>query len=319
MDRTKNLYIKKGILMYISKIINSFLSNLDIVITRRSTVDLLHNRINEFANMYKKQDTIQDTTHQLKVELLQHQISSYWSIVDHIDKKYIDTHVIRECPLCNYQDDDESFKKFNSHCIFGGGILHRHQCPKCDLVFGPDKVMNLSDAELTQDYEWHYKVYSEGDSTEQELKAFYALNPIKEGIYLNFGAGAWSHSIKILRTEGWNVYGYEPHSSVQQSSEYIITNEARLRDIKFDGIFSNNVLEHFKRPEEELRMMGTLLNNGALMSHATPCFEYLYEYTRFHLFFFLGRSRKVLADKAGLAIVDFIVEDEYMNIILKDQ
>ena len=32
--------------------------------------------------------------------------------------------------------------------------------------------------------------------------------------------------------------------------------------------------------------MSSLLPTGGMMSHATPCFEYRFEFTRFHLFFF---------------------------------
>lgn len=58
--------------------------------------------------------------------------------------------------------------------------------------------------------------------------------------------------------------------------------------------------------------MKEILTADARMSHATPCFEYLYEYTRFHLFFYLGRSRTLLAEKAGLVVSDFVVDNEFM-------
>jgi len=86
--------------------------------------------------------------------------------------------------------------------------------------------------------------------------------------------------------------------------------------MRFDGIFSNNALEHLRYPAHELSMMRALLNKGCKMSHATPCFEYLYEFSRFHLFFFLGRSRAILAEKAGLHIDDFVSDGEFKNIIL---
>jgi len=51
------------------------------------------------------------------------------------------------------------------------------------------------------------------------------------------------------------------------------------------------------------------------MAHATPCFEYLFEYTRFHLFFFPGRSREVLAQRAGLKIESFEVYGMFLNAV----
>ena len=47
------------------------------------------------------------------------------------------------------------------------------------------------------------------------------------------------------------------------------------------------------------------------MAHATPCYEYLYEYTRFHLFFFAGKSKDLLLEKAGLQLVDELIDGSY--------
>lgn len=88
---------------------------------------------------------------------------------------------------------------------------------------------------------------------------------------------------------------------------------------QFDGIFSNNVLEHLSQPADDLRRMKGWLKPGATMAHATPCFEYLYEYTRFHLFFFPGRSRELLADQAGLRIDNFEVDGDFMNCVFSPQ
>jgi len=66
----------------------------------------------------------------------------------------------------------------------------------------------------------------------------------------------------------------------------------------------------------ELQVMASLLPPDGLMSHATPCFEYRFEFTRFHLFFFLGRSRSFLAREAGLQIQDYQAEGDFMNLVL---
>ena len=71
--------------------------------------------------------------------------------------------------------------------------------------------------------------------------------------------------------------------------------------MRFDGIMSHNVIEHFQDPVTELRHMASLLRDkDSVMAHATGCYEYRYEYTRFHTFFYTGRSAAVLAEKAGL-------------------
>lgn len=286
----------------IKKKINTLLSHFNLTISKCTTIDSLH-------------------THKLLAEqhneIIRHQIAVRWNTIDYLEKIHPNANTTYTCPLCEHTDNTSLFSKYSSHCIFDGGVLVRYKCPKCDLIFGPDKMLSLTEEELSDDYHWHYKVYEEGDSTKQEIKAFYALTPTKEGIYLNYGAGAWSNSIKVLRDEGWNVYGFEPHAENNTNNEYIITNLEQLQEMKFDGIFSNNVLEHLRYPIDDFKMMQGILKNNAFMAHATPCFEYLYEFTRFHLFFYLGNSRQILAEKSGLAIVDYTVEDEFMNLILK--
>lgn len=245
--------------------------------------------------------------------LLQHQIHLKWSIIETIDRAQ-GSEIC--CPLCAHKDSLLKFRELVSNCIFEGGTLVRHQCPNCDVIFGPQKILNLNPESLSKEYEWHYKVFSEGDSREQEVRAFRALRPTKHGTYLNWGAGAWSKTIDHLRREGWNVYGYEPNTVTSQGNPYILTTKEQLSNIQFDGIFSNNVLEHLRNPVDELILMRTLLKDGGKLSHATPCFEYLYEFTRFHLFFFLGRSRKLLAEKAGFDIESYETDQEYKNLVL---
>ena len=177
-------------------------------------------------------------------------------------------------------------------------------------------MLSLSKEELSNEYEWHYRVFSEGDSTEQELRAFHALNPERDKKYVNWGSGAWSHSVEVLRAGGWQVFGYEPHGSASRGGDAILRSLDELIALKPSGIYSNNVLEHLRHPIEELKTMSGLLPPGGMMSHATPCFEYRFEFTRFHLFFFLGRSRHFLADRAGLKMVDYVADGDFMNLLL---
>lgn len=247
-------------------------------------------------------------------ELLKNQIRVQWRLVDQINALALPAFV-HECEICLFQGKVELFKELTSHCIFGGGRLVRYQCPKCDTIFGPAKMLALSPEELTQEYEMHYRLYPEGDSTESEIRAFHALQPSRHGRYLNYGSGGWSRSVAELREQGWDVLAYEPHQAAAKG-EHEITSEAQLASMKFDGIFSNNVLEHFRYPVAALRKMAALLAPVGRMSHATPCFQYLYEYTRFHLYFFPGRSLSFVASGAGLKVDQFTTDGEYMNAVL---
>ena len=221
------------------------------------------------------------------------------------------------CPLCEHEAPKQKFKQLTSHCIFGGGTLVRYACPCCALVFGPDKMLRLTEDELSQDYEWHYKVYNEVDSTPVELQAFYSLNLIKEGVYLNYGAGSWSSSVPKLRAEGWNVFAFEPHVAAPAQADFVISNQEQLQQMRFDGIFSNNVLEHLRWPVRELSAMAALLKEDGRMAHVTPCYDYLFEYTRFHLFFYVGQSRNLLIEKAGLQELSYFEDGIFKCSVMK--
>lgn len=245
--------------------------------------------------------------------LLLNQITSHWRLVDLITSQQPLAPILG-CALCGHSAPAHLFKSYDTQCQFGGGRLLRHQCPECDVIFGPQKMLDLNAAELSAEYEVHYRIFTEGDSTDQEIRAFYSLDPQPGGRYLNYGAGAWSRSVELLRAQGWNITAYEPTASAQQQPD-LITQPEVLAALRFDGIYSNNVLEHLRQPADTLRQLASLLTPGSRMSHATPCYEYLYEYTRFHLFFFLGRSRSHLAQQAGLDICHHTVDGHYMNTV----
>lgn len=302
----------------LAKLTNWLLGLFGITAIRQATLK----RLMEQQGTEKPLDGLTATLQAMKImadqnqrQLLHHQISVKWDMVDLLERQRPPrSHMT--CPLCGHHNEVSAFNEWVTACIFGGGTLTRHQCPECDLIFGDEKMLRLSEAELSRDYEWHYQLFTEGDSTAQEIRAFHALQPRKDGIYLNWGAGAWSKTIEKLRQEGWDVYGYEPHNSATTHSSHIISRMEELAAMRFDGIFSNNVLEHLRHPARELSIMRSLLKSDGKMSHATPCFEYLYEFTRFHLFFYLGKSRTILASQAGLDIEVFVQDGEFMNIIL---
>jgi hypothetical protein len=314
--------------MKLTEIINRTLGKFGVVLIRRTSLEELltgaaesmslaeKERLHEFREISSSGVALLDSKIEaVRKELFRQQISVKWELFDSVERLILDEDKTEACPLCLHEAPREKFPIFETQCIFGGGRLTRFQCPECDVIFGAKKMFEMNAAELTQDYESHYKVFHEGDSTEQEIRAFHLLKPKKDGVYLNYGAGGWSKSVQVLRAQGWNVFAFEPHDSASSNFDYLIRSKEDLQKIKFDGIFSNNVLEHLRYPVKELTFMSEILKPSAKMSHATPCFEYLYEYTRFHLFFFLGRSRAILAKKAGLMVADFVVEGEFMCVL----
>ncbi len=209
------------------------------------------------------------------------------------------------CPVCESEHQTQDLKPFVTKCKFGGGQLVRYQCSECDLVFGTARMLAMGAEELGREYVDLYKTYSESDATDSEIRVFRAMQPKLGGRYLNYGCGRWSESVPRLREEGYDVYGYEPF--VQDGPNlpsYILTRPDQLCDLQFDGIMSHNFIEHLQDPAAMLRELDAILAPGGSMVHATPCYEYAYEFTRFHLVFFLGRSIETLAARCGFRVED---------------
>ena len=129
---------------------------------------------------------------------------------------------------------------------------------------------------------------------------------------MNWGCGAWSKSIPQLRAEGFDVWGFE--TSAPMSSPYIVADRDQI-SAKFDGIFSNNVIEHFRDPEGQFKQFFDLLKPGGVMADSSPCYKYAYSFTRFHTLFLLGRSADVLAERTGFRVASRIENGEYINLV----
>lgn len=234
----------------------------------------------------------------MRSDVLKKVDGSRWHLRDFIDGKAAEPATLT-CILCKHTAPTSSLKARTSECIFGGGPLVRHECSHCGAVFGPQKMLRLTPEELSFEYKELYGYYREADSTPSEVRAFHALKPRKGGVYLNYGAGAWSQSVAQLRQAGYTVYAYEPHVDID--SEFLINSESKLTKMRFDGIYSNNVIEHFDDPVKAFKLMASVLKGPeSRMAHASPCYDYSVEFTRFHLIFFTGKSVEVLAKLSGL-------------------
>ena len=172
-------------------------------------------------------------------------------------------------------------------------------------MFGPQKYLDLPEAAVDADYRFLYSHYSESDSSETEIRTFEAMEPRRTGVYLDWGCGGvWSGTVPSLRQSGWDVWGYEPSAPV--SGNFVVRSRTEI-SATFDGIFSNNVIEHFRRPVETFRDFHLLLTNDGVMAHSSPCFENSHTYTRFHTLFLTGKAPFVLADRTGFEVLDLTV------------
>ena len=206
------------------------------------------------------------------------------------------------CPVCASSHQLAAYSVKVSECVFGGGPLVRQICPDCDLIFGTQRMLRMSESHLAREYRELYATYEESNSTESEIASFRLLGLRPGGRYLNYGCGRWSRSIPTLRAEGFDVVGYEPFSHEGSLPEYIMTKEADVCAQRFDGILTHNILEHVQNPVTFTKQLGSWLKPGGHLVHATPCYEFAYDFTRFHLVFFPGRSAEIMAARCGMTL-----------------
>ena len=214
------------------------------------------------------------------------------------------------CPVCDREAPRDSLDIRVDEDIFGGARLERYVCGGCGCGFGPTKVTEAHEALLGMDYTLLYEDYSESDSTASERRAFDMLGMDRTGPVMNWGCGRWSHTIPQLRGEGWDAWGYEPSAPPDEAS-FVVGDRAMISPV-FAGLFSNNVIEHMVRPVEEFRFLHSVLRPGARMVHASPCHRWLYAFSRFHVFFPMGDSPRVLAERSGFRAVDRQEDGEFI-------
>jgi hypothetical protein len=118
-----------------------------------------------------------------------------------------------------------------------------------------------------------------------------------------------------LRAGGYEAWGFEP-SAPPADRGFVIGSRAAITG-RFDGLFSNNVVEHMLRPVEEFRFFHGILKPGARMAHASPCYRYAYAFTRFHTLFLTGDAPAVLAERSGFRIADREDEGEFINVVFE--
>lgn len=219
-----------------------------------------------------------------------------------IDSKYKEPKYFI-CRVCKCKNHIHDMKKIVANCSFGGGILNRYKCSNCGVIFGPLKFMELSQLDMIKDYIDVYKIFSEGNTYNNEISAFHLLKPNKNKIYLDVGCGSNSKVVANLNKNGYNVFGYDYLSS---NGNKIINNVSDLLKYKFDGIFSNNTIEHVIDPINEFLFYKNILKNDGLMVHCTPCYKYCYEKSRFHVHFFVDDSINYLCKNTGFNIINKI-------------
>jgi hypothetical protein len=241
-------------------------------------------------------------------------VPAFWQALDRLDEETLVTRSMT-CPICARTEPHSDLEILTSQCRFGGGRLIRYLCPGCGCIYGPAKFLDLGQNLIEADYALLYSDYDEGDSTVNETRTFRSLDPQQNRLYLNWGCGRWNSTIPTLRAEGYDVWGYEPTAQVE-GCNFV----AAARDeisARFDGLFSNNVIEHMIRPVEEFRYFHSILSPGGRMAHASPCYRYSYADTRFHVVFLTGDSPHVLAERSGFRVIRREDDAEFINLVFE--
>lgn len=225
------------------------------------------------------------------------------------------------CPICKFVfSKDKPLNKLEADCRFFpisevNQHLVRYQCCNCDVIFGSEEMINLPIDKLNKAYQDLYNSgHREGDTTHVEILLFEKLNPITSGVYINWGAGTNRTSIEVSK-RGYKLLNYDP-GIPNNVPGYVATDN--LKNFQFDGIISNNVLDHLQKPINDLLLMKSLLKPGGKMLHASDGFRYRIDYTKFHLYFFVGRSVSYLAKSIDmLANLTVLPEEQYDILTLE--
>lgn len=120
--------------MRLAQVINALLSNMNLAVMRRNTLDRILTELQALQNArsaresqvspdsiaVRSDNTIQHLQ-DLRRELLRHQVATKWEVVDFVIRTMAHEVKNRHCPLCGYQDVNDAFAKFETQCIFGGG------------------------------------------------------------------------------------------------------------------------------------------------------------------------------------------------------
>jgi SAM-dependent methyltransferase len=242
-------------------------------------------------------------------------VPAYWNLLDQVVALQ-PAATQPACLACGRQAPFADFAVREDACMFGGGRLQRLECASCGCVFGPLKYLTLPAGIIAADYRLLYAHYQEGDSTEAELRAFDLLEPRRDGLYLNWGSGGWSQSVDRLRARGYDVWGYEPNAPID--SPFVVRNRGEI-SARFDGVFSNNVIEHLLSPAEQFLDFHQVLAPGGRMVHASPCYQWSYAFTRFHVFFPMGQAPDALAERTGFRVLSRTEDGEFRAVVFERQ
>ncbi|GEM_PF-2226422 len=134
--------------------------------------------------------------------------------------------------------------------------------------------------------------------------------------FLEYGVGYNTPYIDEVRELGLDLWGCDVSEAVPYSSHVLKLPSAmtKLQKSPFDGVFSQDVVEHFGAPIEDHVRLRSLLRPGGMILSSTPVLErvwngrspirrHIWLWTPWHTAVYSTQSMAIIARRAGLEFV----------------
>jgi SAM-dependent methyltransferase len=201
-----------------------------------------------------------------------------------MEKRNSDQNLKKKCPLC-YEEAIFSQKV---------KITKYYKCPNCKALF-MDSENYLSAHEEKKRYLEHN---NDVDDPGYQKFVIPIVNCIKNNFEVNsagldFGCGTGPVISKLLNDSGYSTTLYDP---------FFHKNPNALKS-KYDYIICCEVIEHFNKPEEEFRLLKSLLNNKGKLICMTEFYsdnldfkKWYYKDDPSHVFFYREETLEWIKD-----------------------
>lgn len=203
------------------------------------------------------------------------------------------------CSVCNHvQEKVETIIAKGK--IFTSSDVIRIKCENCSSIFGPISILKTENLEYY--YELAYSFFKEGDTSNMQRDVLLALKLVNPGRYLNYACGiVWDrHLQRFIDSYGFDVYGYD--FTIKDPTDRLLNKIDT--SMVFDGLCSNNYIEHIQKPYDQFCEWNRMLKLGANMVHQ-GCFAYDIGFTPFHILYLSEKGLKIICEKTGFELLSY--------------
>lgn len=186
------------------------------------------------------------------------------------------------------------------------------KCPHCCLVF-KNPVQHLKTEEDVRRYSFHQNNAEDAGYVKFLGKL---LEPLEEFLpsaftSLDFGCGPGPVLSQLLKQKGGEVSSFDP----------IFYNNVSLLEKKFEIVTATEVVEHFKKPDQDWALLTSLVASGGILGIMTQFLEPNIDYHKWwykndptHVAFYNSKTFEFLEETYGLKR---LYEDKLSVIIFR--